>query len=147
MFSHTDTVEISNITFVDCRRTTFVDIKKLRIRGSRFVSQYRSTMLNNFMLIVIGTVININDCSFDVKDNSRVTEAVLCISQLSNVTITQSKFHINQGSMLSADSMNNVQLTNVIFNNSETKTGLMHKTMFNSSLSLITVSSDTLHEY
>ena len=41
MFSHTDTVEISNyITFVDCRRTTFVEIKKLRIHGSRFVSQY-----------------------------------------------------------------------------------------------------------
>ena len=85
---------------MDCRRTTFVEIKKLRIRDSRFVSQYRSTMLNNFMLIVIGTFININDCSFDAKDNSRVTEAVLCISQHSNVTITQSKFHINQGSII-----------------------------------------------
>ena len=74
----------------------------------------------------------------------RVTEAVLCISQHSNVTITQSKFHINQGSMLSAESMSNVQLTNVILNNSETKTGLLHNIMFNSSLSLIRVSSGTL---
>ena len=40
--------------------------------------------------------------------------------------------------------MSNVQLTNVILNNSETKTGLMHKIMFNSPLSLIRVSSGTL---